>query len=394
MSELTSEQIDLLNRTLLLEASATEREMFVQQCNRTGLDPFNRQIYPVMRWDGRQSRNVMQTQISIDGARLVAQRSHEYAGQTAVYWCGADRQWTDLWLPEDGEPKAAKVGVYRQGFVEPLWAVAVWDSYAVYNKGKDGKARLSQMWAKMPGLMLGKCAEALALRKAFPMELSGLYTNDEMGQQDNDLPAPAPSPKSSSRAPKPEPTSAPVVRSAPRHDESDPATPEQIDELKASIAMLDDVDRARLVRQWEDANIPPVAHLSKPQAVQAQGLVNALLNAVDTSDVPDSAPDGRPWGDDQFEPEPDDDLRPPVTAPPVAPRATGHPANDGAPRSNLATEKQVGFIHKLLADVGVADADRHDELAAILGKPVTSTKALTKGEAKKVIDSLIARQDG
>ena len=180
--ELTQDKIELIKRTIAKGASNDELELFIAQCNRTQLDPFARQIYCIPRWDNRVGKNVFQTQISIDGMRLVAQRSKEYAGQTPAYWCGKDGVWVDVWL-DDKPPSAAKVGVYRVGFVEPLWAVANWDAY-VQTYVKDGKTQVSPMWQKMGALMLSKTAEALALRKAFPMELSGLYTPEEMSQSE------------------------------------------------------------------------------------------------------------------------------------------------------------------------------------------------------------------
>lgn len=181
---------------------------FLQHCSRTGLDPIARQIYSIARKSKGQLK--WQIQISIDGARLVAERSGQYEGQTTPEFTADGVTWTQVWLSKEF-PAAARVGVYRRGFREPLYAVALWDAYVQTTYNGD----VTEMWRKMGPLMLAKCAEMLALRKAFPQDLSGLYSAEEMSQAT----APTEQPVQARQEPEQRPVQQPVQEQSKFTDE-------------------------------------------------------------------------------------------------------------------------------------------------------------------------------
>lgn len=186
------EKRQLLIETVLKEKdgkkiSDIEVDRFIHVCEVTGLDPFLNQIYPNWRWNSDYGRNeVVGYQTGIDGLRLTAERSGKYRGQTKPEWCGTDGKWVDVWVSTE-YPTAARIGVKKDGFDEPVYAVAKWDSYVPKLKNnKTGEFFIGPMWKKMPDNQLVKCAEAAALRKTFPQETMGLYVKEEMEQAEAD----------------------------------------------------------------------------------------------------------------------------------------------------------------------------------------------------------------
>jgi phage recombination protein Bet len=171
------EQIQLIKDVYAKGASDLEFEFFLNVSRHRALDIISGQLWLVKRYDSNLQRDVMTPQTSIDGYRVLAERSTSYAGQVGPWWCGPDGEWKDAWL-SDKPPTAARVGVLRKDWAEPIYAVARYSAYVQLKK--DGNP--NKIWQKMSDLMLAKCAEALALRKAFPQQTSGIYTREEMGQ--------------------------------------------------------------------------------------------------------------------------------------------------------------------------------------------------------------------
>jgi phage recombination protein Bet len=160
----TQEQTQLISTTIAPGCSNDELRLFAYACQRTGLDPFSKQIYAIKR-GGK-----MTIQAGIDGLRAIAERTGQLDGSQS-YWCGEDGEWVDVWLGSK-PPAAAKTIIHRKGSQHPFVGVA---RFADYNAGQG-------LWSKMGAAMIAKCSEALALRKAFPADMSGVYSTDEMQQ--------------------------------------------------------------------------------------------------------------------------------------------------------------------------------------------------------------------
>ena len=149
-----------------------ELMLFAMVAQRSGLDPFAKQIYAIKR-KGR-----LGFQVGIDGLRSIAARTGEYDGQDAPVF-GPDCSCKTLLYKH---PEVCTVNVYRKGISRPFPGQAYWHEY-LPGEGQDFQ------WRKMPHVMLAKVAEALALRKGFPWDPStntgiggDIYTEDEMAQ--------------------------------------------------------------------------------------------------------------------------------------------------------------------------------------------------------------------
>ena|ERR1700752_4312699 len=181
-SHFNPKQIEILKNSICRGVTNEEFEVFIMACVKTQLDPFMRQIYAVKRKakkpDGSWGET-MTIQTGIDGYRLIAERTERYApGQEPTYT-----------YDQHGQLLSATAYVKKQtkdGTWHVVSASAYIDEYCqTIVDRQTGEKKASGMWGNMPRTMLAKCAEAQALRKAFPAEMSGVYTKEEMEQAEN-----------------------------------------------------------------------------------------------------------------------------------------------------------------------------------------------------------------
>ena len=215
------DQVKLIKSTIAKNATDDELQLFLYQAQKTGLDPLARQIHFVKR--GQQ----MTIQTAIDGFRAIAARTGQHAGTSDGIFDGVAKD-KDSYGNEFERPEKASVIVKKivQGLVTEFSATARWGEY--FPGAKQGF-----MWTKMPYTMLEKCAEAKALRKAFPEDLSGMYTNDEMQQADK---------KDIKSVPKPPPAEIPETTEPPVDEVN-------VDDIEDAEVITDDLTPDEIVAQ-------------------------------------------------------------------------------------------------------------------------------------------------
>ena len=147
--------------------------LFVGQCKRTGLDPFSKQIYAIFRWNGQVKDEMMTVQTAIDGFRVIAERTRSYLGKAGTYWCGKDGQWSEVWLAKEPPPPRR-------------WSSQARRRARSADRGRRSLVRVRRHQQPDVEVDAGEPARevrgGVALRQAFPNDLSGLYTADEMAQ--------------------------------------------------------------------------------------------------------------------------------------------------------------------------------------------------------------------
>ena len=184
-------QLAALSQIGLKDASNADRAVFLHQCQRTGLDPFSRQIYMIGRNekqpDGSWGKK-WTIQTGIDGWRVVRDRAERHAGVRGTLgravWYDHEGNEFKVWVRRDPPAACEITYTVRDANGETPYTSVL--QFAEYVQAKDGKP-IAQ-WATKGSHMLEKCTEADVYRKAFPQDFAGLSLDDAMPAADTTPP--------------------------------------------------------------------------------------------------------------------------------------------------------------------------------------------------------------
>ena len=185
-------QLRTIKHTVAADTNDLEFDLFMEACRSYGLDPFRKQIHAVVYSKDKPEKRKMSIIVSRDGLRVLAQRCNDYrpASEPA-------RIEYDDGAKGPANPKgivSATVRLWKQdnrGEWYPVVGEAYWDEFAPIidewawddAKGKrapTGKKSVEGNWAKMPIVMITKCAESQALRAGWPDQFGNIYSEEEM----------------------------------------------------------------------------------------------------------------------------------------------------------------------------------------------------------------------
>lgn len=189
VAKMEGKQLDLVRRTVAKDCNPSEFDLFIHTCKAVRLDPLRRQIYAFVFSKDDPKKRQMTIVTSIGGYRSIAERTGSYRpGRTETFFDATMKD--PATNPQGISHATATVYKYIHGEWHAIEESAYWTEFApikeIWANGQpSGKFQLDRKkegWTRMPRVMIEKCAEAKALRRGWPDDFDGLYSEDEMAQ--------------------------------------------------------------------------------------------------------------------------------------------------------------------------------------------------------------------
>lgn len=188
--------LDLIRETVAKGTNNAEFELFIQMCKEKKLSPVKRQIYPIIFNADKPEKRQLTIVTGIDGYRAIADRTGEYMPDENPAVILYDDNAVSDTNPKGIVCATVTIKKWRKDGWHPVRAIAYWDEYVPVREkwetneltgkkepmGNYWPLDKTSFWYKMPHVMISKCAEALAIRKAFPEAVAGVLTEEEMEQ--------------------------------------------------------------------------------------------------------------------------------------------------------------------------------------------------------------------